>query len=346
MTLARIGPTLSEYFYQLTMNKTILSISCAILYLFSANSSAYCQEVDSSDYKIFKRTLPFIMKSINADDRSGNAAERVSKDDFVAPWDLKKFEDAQINKFISILTSESNFELKEGRGDYTNLNIYATLQDYKLEPKVNKQFENIFIEISNFNIVNGAGENIYLSERNNILQPKNKGIQKVTMQGAQFNCLIPVTKDQTSLSGSIDLSIKEKGDFIHKGFSSNGAPEKFELNGNSFEFIKIEGNRAYFKSMQKVENLKFVSTNGDNKKHNQSSTIQLSEKVYLKALEENLSEDKIKDFVDTYSLEEFNNMKNEATMIIYQSSGDIDKVYLYQIAKFTERGKCTLNFKL
>lgn len=313
----------------------------------ASSSAGSSQAADSTEYKQFVRVLPFIMKSINANQQSNaNKAERVHESEFVAPWNLAPFDQSEIDVFIGKLKSESTFEIKEARGDYLNLNIYSTLQNFREEPKLKKEFNNIFIEISNFNIVNENNEEIYLADKVNMLQPKQGGKQKVTMQGAQFNTLIPISKDHTTISGSIDLAIKQKSEFVYKEFSKDDAPTTSDLNGVPVDLIQLNGNQAIFRSATKIENLKIISVNGEDKKHNQSSYTQLPEKIYLKAKEDNLTEEEITEFVKAYSMEDFNNKQNLPTMIIFESSGDIGKVYLYQVVKEEERGKCMLNIKL
>lgn len=333
------------------MNKSQFSFSILFLLLFisiSSINSAFSQSTDSTEFKQFKRILPFILKNLNADGQAGiSKKEQVQDDEFVAPWDMKQFDESQIQDFVHKLKSDSKYEVKEAwRGDNLNLNIYSTLQDFRQEPELKKEFRNIIIELSNFNIFNEKGEDIYLEGNKNAMQPKQAGKQQITMQGAQFNCLIPISKSHTSLNGSVDLTIHEKSDFVFKEIARNEKPFDFNLNGVSVELLSIEDNTAYFKSDNKIDDLKMTSVNAENRKHNQTSILQLPESIYLKGKEDNLTEEGISDFVDKYSMEEFNNKTSEPTIIIYQSSGDIGKVYLFQITKMTERGKCTLNFKL
>ena len=323
----------------------IASVGWAFLFFCTAGIS---QSVDSTEYKQFKRMLPFIIKSIAAGDQTAsNEMERVEKKEFVAPWKMDQFDESQIKEFVQKLQADSKYELKEARrGDNMNLNIYATLQNFRDEPELKEEFKNIIIEISNFKILNEKGEDIYLEGNKNALQPKLDGRQQIKMQGAQFNCLIPVSKNYANVNGSIDLTIQEKSDFVFQELSKSDEATSFDFNGTSMELIKIEGNKAFLRSDGKVDNLKMLSVNGENRKHNQTSVLSIPEKIYLKAQEENLSEEGITAFVDEYSMEDFNSQKNEATIMVFQSSGNIGKLYLYQITKMMERGKCTLNFSL
>lgn len=318
-----------------------------ILLLFCFSNKVSSQTVDSSEYKQFKRILPFVIKSINENiETKSLEAERVQESEFIAPWELSPFDQSEIEVFLNKLKSDCVFETKEARGDYVNLNIYTTFQNFREEPKLKKEFENLIIEISNFDIVNENNEDIYLADKANILQPKLNGRQQVTMQGAQFNTLIPISKNHSNVSGSVEVMIKQKSEFIHQEFSKDDTPMSTEINGVAIDLVQLTGNQAIFRSATKLNDLKLISVNGDNKKHKQSSLTQLPEKIYLKAIEESLSEDDITEFVQAYSMEQFNNKHNEPTMIIYESSGNIAKVYMYQVSKEEERGKCVLNIKL
>ena len=311
-------------------------------------TAGIAQTVDSTEYKQFKRILPFVIKNISAGDQSTtNEMERAEKKEFVAPWQMNQFDESQIKDFVQKLQTESKYELKEARrGDNMNLNIYSTLQNFREEPELKEEFKNIIIEISNFKILNEKGENIYLKDNKNALQPKLDGRQQITMQGAQFNCLIPVAKNYTNVKGSIDLTIQEKSKFVFQELSKSDTASNFDFDGTNMELIKIEGNKAYLRSASKVDDLKMLSVNVENRKHNQTSVLSIPEMIYLKAQEENLSEEDITAFVDEYSMEDFNSQKDEATIMIFQSSGNIGKLYLYQVAEMQERGKCTLNFSL
>lgn len=326
--------------------KILKSASFVIAFVFAFCFNAQCQEIDSSEYLFFKRYVPYTIKHINTYDKSKvleNTRVRDSK--YVTPWDLKTISDDEINTFVEKLKTETKISVKEGRGEYSNINLVCNLQDFRVEPTLRKEFQNIIVEISEFNLLNENSEDIYLAERNNILQPSSNGVQKTGLQGAQFNALVPIFLNYTSINGSVKLTIKEKKDFVYKEFSKDVEAKEFELNGQTLELVHINFSQAIFRSNKKLSGLKIHSTDVNNFKHTQSSIAQLPAAIYDLGLKEDLSDEEIKSFIDNFSYEDFINEEQDY-ILIYESSGMINSLFVYFIGEMEERGSCTLDIKL
>ena len=319
----------------------ILAISFLIV-----NSNLLIAQNDSTEFKKFKAFLPFVMKAIkNSNNELTDKEDMIQKSAYLPVWKINQISQKETDEILNTLETKSQFSIIKGNKSYSELNIISNLQDFNSNPQFNQKLSNLIIEISNFNITNESSQNLYIDSIQNVFQPKINGRQNISLQGAQFNALIPINTTETSLNGEVTLTIREKQDFDHQTLTANEVGETFTLRNTNFECLSIRGNRAMFKINQKIVGLEYVTLNKDGKKHIHCTSSYIPANIYYKSLEEGLTEEGINSYTKDYSYEEFIN-EQQPYILAYESSGEISEIHLFIANEKKEIGSCKLKISL
>lgn len=321
-------------------------IFLTIALILSFSKGVYCQKDDAVDFERFKKMLPFLMQGIQKQATEAKPViDRAQRTECALPWEMKTFSESEIKSIIEKLENNAAFKIIENKDGSGKLNLICNFQDFKTEPKLKKEFQNLIIEISEFNIKDEKGVDIYLAKKKNILQPKKDGIQKLILQGAQLNAFIPISLNYNSVSGSIKITVKEKQDFSFKEISKAERNIQFQISNQEMELIEIKKNKAVFRVSQKQKGLKIFSTNELNQKHVRGSTLFIPENIYLESMKPNLTKADFELFAKEYSIDEYRK-DQQSYMCFYETSGTIEKIYVYRSNELVEKGTCTIDIKL
>lgn len=324
--------------------KSIKFLVCCIL--MSAVSISTAQKPDSLEYEAYKRILPMLMKGIKMkNDAQTTVESMVEKNDHIPYWELETFDQSDIDNMISILENNAEITLNPLTDSTASITIFCQLQDFDVNSKLRLEFQNLVPILSNINLTNQDGDNIYISTSTNLDKRSTDTEQYIILQGAQMYTKLVVKQNNASIQGTVDITIKEKQNFDYHVVTKNDISQAFEIANQSVALLDFYSNRATFSSPKKINDLKFVSTNADNKKHVTTSILQLPERIYRKALEENLTDEDVKNFVETYTYEECAN-ENQPYITIYEASGEIDALSLFQATEEITKGSTTLNINL
>lgn len=327
------------------MSKRTISTVLILLVTLVIPSVGFCQNADSIAYVGFKRILPFVIKNLDQNKTTpDNLITKVGDTKHVPLWDIKEFEEEENQKILNTLESNTTYSVQSKSGQKDEINLVCHLQDFDLDPVLKRAFQRYYVELSNFDIKNEKGEAVYLNNIKNKRQPKKDVIKKVTLQGAQFNAQIPISKHYNTLNGSVDFELIAYTDIAYKLLSIEDKGKPFEVNDFSFELVKIELNQAVVQVSQKIDDLQWFSTNELGQMYREGSVTQIPENIYRISLESDLTEADIKLFVDNYTFEDYSN-KDQPHILIYKASGAITNLGLFQSGTRTV-GKGRLNFKL
>jgi len=305
------------------MNKLSFYLIAGIL---SVSNSIYAQELDTVGFNNFKRVIPYMIKGM-AKEKSANIND-ITAGQFVKPWKVEKLSIEESNTVLDRFVFNSEFEIEQDYNDDWKLRFFSKIEDHPtIEAiyKSNEIFSNAFIAISNIEIVDSIGNDIYVNGSDKRI--KDNIATELNISSSQISTNFLIGKKHDSVGGSFTLSLKEFETINFKEFENSFDSVSFDLgNYKNLTLLKVEENKAYFITPTKIENIEISATNENNETFASNGKGNLPIRIYEFAKTKNTDDDAINKFIETLTIDE---VYKGAQVIVYETNGFIKNLYIY-----------------
>lgn len=298
----------------------------------------------NNDLDSFKKFLPYIIKGLQKTKPQKQLDEK-TVGVFQKPWNIKKLQDSETQDILKKLVDNKRFRIKK---DYTGewkLDFFSKLKSFETIEEIHKSdgaLSNTFIQVSEIKILDETNNSAYLNDEKKSI--KNNESKELEFNSGQINTTFPIKKEYANLSGSIKITLKEYSQIEHKAFQKNDKDIEFNLGEfKGLKLLKIEKNKAYFVLPTKIDNIEITSTNKKNEKHASQSKSNIPKKIYDYATKDNLTDESIKLFIKNLSRQD---VYEKQQMLIYETNGTIDNLYIYLKSKQADLISKKLNIEL
>lgn len=320
--------------------KSIIAVFLLTLFL---NVSLSGQNKDSLEFEGLKQFLPYVLKNISKE--KPMELEESTSGLFFKPWEVDRLSDAEVNDVLEKLVANKRFSVeKDYRGDL-KLEFFSKLQDFPTIEEIQKSnglLSNSFIDVSDIDIADENGNSIYIDgEKKNVRYNESK---ELTFNMGQVSTSFPIREDYSQINGSIRITIKEYTDIQFREFQKGAQNVSFDLGETkNIKLQKIAKNRAFFVVPANAGEVDIISTNKEGHKFTMHTKSTLPLKVYEFAMKPGITDEEIDSFIEELTYED---VLNTGNIIIYETNGSIENLYIYQKSKPHELGSKELEIHL
>lgn len=320
------------------IKKTITSV-----FFFCISLNLYCQKSDSTALNDFKKFLPYILKGMSTE--SSKELDQETSWEFYKPWKVAELKSEAVNDLLAKIEKNSTFDVSK---DYTGewkLNFSSKLKDFETIQEIyesNGRLSNVYIKVSDISILDGNDEPIYVSDSEKNIR-YNEG-NKLKFNSGQIHTTFPIKGEYRDAKGSIKVTLNEYSKIQFNEFDKAQTDISFDLGQyKNIKLLRIDKNRAYFILPSIIDDVEIKATNQDNEEFSSSSKSKLPKKIYDFGNKKELTDEEIKEFIESLT---FDDVFKSEQMLIYETNGDIENLYIYLKSDQKELGSKILNIKI
>ncbi len=317
--------------------------SITTVFFFCISLSLFCQKSDSTALNDFKKFLPYILKSVG--EESSKELDQETSGEFSEPWKVAKLKSEEVSDLLTKIEQNATFNVKK---DYTGewkLNFSSKLKDFEIIQEIyesNSRLSNVHIEVVDISIIDSNDEDIYYSDPEKNIK-YNEG-NKLNFNSGQIHTSFPIKGEYQDAQGSITVTLNEYSKVQFKEFDKSQTDISFDLGQyKNIRLLRIDKNRAYFVLPVIIDDIEITATNQDNEKFNSSSKSKLPKKIYDFGNKKDLTEEEINEFIKSLT---FDDVFKSEQMLIYETNGDIENLYIYLKTNPKELASKVLNIKI
>lgn len=317
--------------------------SITTVFFFCISLNLFCQKSDSTALNDFKKFLPYILKGIGTE--SSKELDQETSGEFYKSWKVANLKSEEVSDLLAKIEENATFSVAK---DYTGewkMNFSSKLKDFETIQEIyksNGRLSNVYIKVSDISILDANNDPIYISDSEKNIK-YNEG-NKLNFKSGQIHTTFPIKGEYPNAKGNIKITLNEYSKIQFKEFDKSQTDISFDLGQyKNIRLLRINKNRAYFVLPAIIDDIEITATNQDNEKFNSSSKSKLPKKIYDFGNKKDLTDEEINEFIKSLT---FDDVFKSEQMLIYETNGDIENLFIYLKTNPKELASKVLNIKI
>lgn len=168
--------------------------SILLIFFLTISSTLFAQKKSEIELNQFKQFVPFLIKGIS-ENKTDIVSEKLNQRTiglFQKPWLTKKINKEITQKVISSIVKNVNFNVEKDYREKWSLNFYSKIDTNSVIKDVyksNSLLSNVFVDVSNINIVDNSNNSIIETEERKI---KINETTKLNFHSGVINTNFPI----------------------------------------------------------------------------------------------------------------------------------------------------------
>lgn len=303
--------------------------SILLIFFLTISSTLFAQKKSEIELNQFKQFVPFLIKGIS-ENKTDIVSEKLNQRTiglFQKPWLTKKINKEITQKVISSIVKNVNFNVEKDYREKWSLNFYSKIDTNSVIKDVyksNSLLSNVFVDVSNINIVDNSNNSIIETEERKI---KINETTKLNFHSGVINTNFPIKKDYKNVTGTIKLTLKEFEKIDYKEFKVGDENLNFDLGDfKNIKLLKTDVNKAYIYLPKPIKNIEITSTNKDGEMYGEDMIMSIPKNIFDYANGNEITDKSTKILIDNLTIED---LREKHQILVYQTNGRIQNLYIY-----------------